>query len=366
MNCTEAAACVSALFDGEPISRDVAAHLSDCQDCRVRMNDYAEMGAELRRMASSGAPQTIPEGRWRLAEPAAASKWLTKWRGTMRIPRFAFALMVLTLVALSTGLFLTRAKETPRWFHYELSGRDGKMIMSQTVPANPGGNPYYDGDVGMPYADGMVLFHMRVLEQVGETEKIGVRTLWVPRGDHSGFVRVRNMPEREFLYSRGEDLKIPVDGYGNLEIKGHFESTLPESVRMGLYPEDGRFRIDPPVVLVRGKEMLMKGDMGGGNVIMDKSYFAYGDQDEGWYLFSAKPIPGAVEGTLTMNQIEFKLDGRQYFLFTGDPILFGQVRIWVKHFASIRAADPTSPGDGWQQNVPGLAYGELENLAVEK
>jgi hypothetical protein len=110
----------------------------------------------------------------------------------------------------------------------------------------------------------------------------------------------------------------------------------------------------------------MKGEMGGGNVIMDKSYFTYGDQDEGWCLFSAKPIPGAVEGTLAMNQIEFKLNGKQYFLFTGDPILFGQVRIWVKHFASIRDSDPSSPGDGWQQNVPRLAYGELENLAVEK
>ena len=174
------------------------------------------------------------------------------------------------------------------------------------------------------------------------------------------------MPEREFLYSPGEDLKIPVDGYGNLEIKGHFESTLPESVRMGLYPEDGRFRIDPPVLLVRGKEMLMKVDMGGGNVIMDKYYFAYGDQDEGWYLFSAKPIPGAVEGTLTMNQIEFKLDGKQYSLLAGDPIVFGRTSVWVKHYASIKDADPTSPGDGWQGNVPQLAFGELQNLTVEK
>jgi hypothetical protein len=371
MNCSEAAECVSALFDGAPISREVAGHLSDCQECRVRLNEYAEMSAELRRMASAAAPQSIPEGQWRLAEPPAAN-WLKKWRGTMRIPRFAFALMVLSLVALSlfTGLFLTRAKETYRWFQYELSGRDGKMITRGTVPTNPGGNPYYDSEAGMSYADGTVWFHVRMLEQVGEAEKIGARTLWHPRGEPYGnqfYERLRRMPEREFLYSPGEGLKIPVDGYGNLEIKGHFESTLPENVRMGLYPEDGKFRVNPPVVLVRGKEMLMKGDMGGGYASLDESYFAYGDQEHGWYLFSAKPIAGAVEGTLTMNQIEFELDGRHYFLFTGDPILFGRVKIWVKHYPSIQDFDPTSPGMDWAaENGPALAFGELKNLAVEK
>jgi anti-sigma factor RsiW len=99
MNCVEVAECVSALFDGEPISREAAAHLSDCEECRVRLNDHAEMSAELRRVASGVAPQAIPEGRWMLAEPAAAANWLKKWRGTMRIPRFAFALMLLAIFA---------------------------------------------------------------------------------------------------------------------------------------------------------------------------------------------------------------------------------------------------------------------------
>jgi len=36
-----------------------------------------------------------------------------------------------------------------------------------------------------------------------------------------------------------------LDDYGTLEIKGHFEAKLPESVRMGRYPEDGVFRISP-------------------------------------------------------------------------------------------------------------------------
>jgi len=369
MNCAEAAECVSALFDGEPVSREVTAHLSDCEKCRARLNDYAEMSADLRDMASAIAPPAISQGQWRLAEPAGATNWLMKWRGTMRIPRFAFALMVIALLALSTGLVLTRATGTYRWFQYELLGRDGKKIMSGTAPTNPRGNPYYDVEAGMTYPDGVVWFHLRVVEQVGEAEKIAAKALWVAKGGNAGdfMQRLQNMPEREFLYSPGQDLTIPVDGYGSLEIKGHFEAKLPENVRMGLYPEDGTFRISPPVVLVREKELLMKGDMGGGQASIDKSYFAYGNQAEGWYLFSAKPFAGAVEGTLKMNQIQFTLDGKHYFLFTGDPILFGSVKVWVKHFAAIQDFDPSSPGMDWKgQNGPALAFGELENLAVEK
>jgi hypothetical protein len=47
-------------------------------------------------------------------------------------------------------------------------------------------------------------------------------------------------------------------------------------------------------------------------------------------------MKGAVEGTLTMNEVQFQLDGKQYSLFTGNPIVFGRIRVWVKHYASIK------------------------------
>lgn len=491
MNCKEAAECVSALFDSHQISREVAAHLADCPECRAQLNEYAEMGAELRDMAGAVAPQAVPEGRWRLAESAAAKHWLRKWRGTMRIPRFAFALMLIAIFALSGGLALVKARAggdgpilwltfrvppkgqvmhlsgktdheseigsfgvlglpghiwtsvrfikregqrvelsiktvyhdpglrhphgetadealkdipsqdywldpdkavkvqvaglgtmevsgefsaapetgTAKWFGYEVLGRDGKMIVGGAVPPNGEGNPYYDGEAGMSYTDGTVWFHVRMVARIGEAEKIGVRALWHVRGDQYGdkfFETLQNMPEHEFLYSPGQELKVPVEGYGNLEIKGQFTSGLPGAIARGMYPEWGKFRIDPPVLLVRENELLSKYISGGGELSLGGSYFAYGQQDRGWYLFSTKPIEGAVEGTLTMNDIEFTLDGKQYSLFTGDPIVFGKIDIWVKHYASIRDADPTSSGDGWQGNVPRLAFGELRSLATEK
>src|SRR5258707_12838114 len=137
MNCVEAAECASALFDGEPISQEAAAHLSDCEECRALLNEYAEMGAEVRRMASAAVPQTISEGRWRLAEPAAASKWLTKWRGTMRIPRFAFALMLGVIFVLSGGLALVQARTGGNgpvlWLTFRFPPKGDVMHMSATT-----------------------------------------------------------------------------------------------------------------------------------------------------------------------------------------------------------------------------------------
>ena len=371
MNCEQAAEFVSALFDGGRIPREAAEHIGGCSLCRARMQDYAVMGAELRREASLSALEKsngeLIRAIWKETE-RARPPWYANWRTTMRIPRFAFGLMVILLLALSTGLILTRAKTRDRWFQYKLSGRDGKSIVTATVPTNPNGDPYYDVEAGMSYAEGTVWFLIRVLEQAGESEKIAARTLWIQRGDHSGDAveRLRQMPEREFVCSPGKVLRIPVEGYGDLELDGQLKAILPENVRSGLYPEDDKLRFIPPVVLIRENQVLSKADNGGGELMLADSYFAFGTHD-GWYVFSANPIEGAAEGTITMNQIEFTMGGKKHFLLAGQPITFGSVKVWVRRFQSIGEADPSS---GWA-NLPEksqageLAFGKLKNL-VEK
>ena len=110
MNCIEAAECLSALFDREPISSEAAVHLADCKECRAQLNEYAEMSAELRRVASGFVLQAVPERQWKLAEAAAATNWLRKWRRTMRIPRFAFRLTLILIFVLSGSLAPVKAR----------------------------------------------------------------------------------------------------------------------------------------------------------------------------------------------------------------------------------------------------------------
>ena len=281
----------------------------------------------------------------------------------MRIPRFAFALMVLLLLALTTGLLLVSAKERNRWFQFQVYGGDGKKIVSATVPADSGGDPYYDIEAGMPGSDGTVWFLLRALEQDNGTEKVGARALWVPHGVPPGnWTKIRALPERQYVCVPGRKLPIPVDGYGDLEIDCQFQAKLPDNVRFGLYPPDDAFQILPPVVFVRGDRMLSKADIGGGQYQRQRGYFAYYSPGNGWYLFSSKPLEGAVEGKISGNQVDFELDGQRHFLFTGAPITFGTASIWVAHYSSIAEADSSSSWTAAGHDTPEFAFGELQNL----
>jgi predicted anti-sigma-YlaC factor YlaD len=54
MRCEDAEEFVSALCDGERIPREAAEHIGECEKCRTWLQDYAMLGAELRRTASFG------------------------------------------------------------------------------------------------------------------------------------------------------------------------------------------------------------------------------------------------------------------------------------------------------------------------
>jgi len=365
MNCEKAAEFVSALFDGERIPREAAEHIGGCTSCGDRMQEYAVMGAELRRSAIMNQAPARP------ALPERGGFFSILWQKStarVRIPRFAFVMMLLLLVTLSASLAITRANNSERWFQYKLSGRDGKSIVTATVPSNPNGNPYYDVDAGMSYPEGTVWFYLRVLGRAGNQERILAKTFWVAKGSQFAPEGIQGAPSREFLAASGRDLKIPVDGYGSLNLNGRFEAVLPENVRNGLYPEDDKVRIYPPVALIRGNTMVSKGDSGGGQFSTTDSYFAFGSDEQGWYFFAPKPIEGWTQGTISVNQIEFNMDGERHFLLAGMPITFGSVPVWVKRYASIRGADPSSHWDsaGAKPGVAYLVFGKLENLRDQK
>lgn len=364
MNCDEVAESISALFDACPLPGAMMEHISSCELCSTRLNDYAEISAKLRRFASAVTVSEIPHPQWKSSQPALAPRFVAS-RNTVRIPRFAFALMVLALVALTTGLLLVRAKERNRWFQFQVHGRDGKQIVSATVPADSGADPYYNIEAGMPGADGTVWFFLRALEQHSGAETIGARTLWVPQRvgvPPGGWTKLRALPERQFFCVPGRRLAIPVNGYGNLEIDRQFQAKLPDNVRFGLYPPDDTFQILPPVVLVRGDRMLSKADIGGGQYLWQRGYFGYYSPGSGWYLFSSKPLEGAVQGKVSSNQIEFDLGGQKHFLFTGAPITFGTTNVWVAHYWSLTEADPSSSWTAAGHDMPEFAFGELQNL----
>ena len=109
MRCEDAAELVSALCDGERISREAARHIGVCQACQARLNAYSMMGAELRRVASLQEEAEMKPGSWEQVLRVWPN-WWQKGRATMRIPTFAFALMLGLILVLSSGLVLVRAR----------------------------------------------------------------------------------------------------------------------------------------------------------------------------------------------------------------------------------------------------------------
>src|SRR5205085_4146512 len=351
MNCAEAAECVSALFDGQPISRAVAAHLSDCQECRARLNDYAEMGAELRETAGGAAAKTIPEGRWRLAEPAAATNWLRKWRATMRIPRFAFALMLIAIFALSGGLALVKAR--PR-------GNGPVLLLSFKIPQ---GDKAWDcalrTDRGTDSCvfvggnlPGELAVSARFIRKEGENVQLGIKTDFTPAVarqrpyTHTFELNMFDgIPEQEYWLEPDRKLSVAVADFGIVEVSGQFLDHMPvmaSNPRETLDPGEAEFRILSPV-LIRDNQVLVNMAHAKATPDQKDSGVTLCIPGEGLFIFSPVPFEEGAEAVVRngSNQIEFTAEGKSYLLVTGAPITRGE-HVWVRHLPNWRPSN--NPG----------------------
>src|SRR5258708_7519318 len=128
MMCDEAAECVSALCDGEVISREAAEHIGSCAPCRALMSEYMEMGAELRRVASLEIEDSVSPRMWTKSQGTFAIWWQKGW-GDMKIPRLAFAVLIGAIVMLVSTLVVVNAG----------AHSDGTVVVLKIVP--PEGDP---------------------------------------------------------------------------------------------------------------------------------------------------------------------------------------------------------------------------------
>jgi hypothetical protein len=342
MNCEQAAEFVSALFDGEQIPREAAEHIGSCLSCRSHLQEYALVGAELRRAGSISFVKTIPEGRWTTSRPNVTS-WLTKWRETMRIPRFAFALMLAAILALSGGLALVRARD----------GRSESVVLTMKVPPNgqesrclmrtdAKDRTCYMGVDAIPGAviPGTIVASMRFVERDGQRAQIGIRAKFyapgtpVPQRRRGVIDLVAELPEKTIWLEVGEPTKFSVSGLGDVELTAEFtgrDSITALVPKEPLEPAPDEFRLISPV-LVEGDRVLanMVGLSAMGRVLdkdTDHAYMIYAPKF-GRIILSPVPFERGVEGKIEGSYISFAKDGQSYSLLTGAPIATKE-RIWV-------------------------------------
>jgi hypothetical protein len=361
MKCEEAAEFVSALCDGERIPREMAEHIGTCETCRARLNAYSVMGAELRRVASLEEQGEAKVGSWE-GKQRIRLNWWQRGTQTMRIPLFAFALMLVVITVLSAGLLIVHARAGGRAY-LDLKvkvphgfSQESPITMSYGMPATPG--PALGLSVGLP--EGVLECTFRSIELQRDSVRLGIRAAWFAGMTNAELAskQIRSMPEREYEFVPGEPLLLAVEGLGQIELSGQLTDE-PGTSKILLYPKDGELRVFGPAVFLRGDKLVAKLD-GNTSITGDDAYFAMYLPTEGWYVFATRPFDAAVEGDLRSNQVQFRLEDQAYLLLTGAPIASGLRKIWVAHYSGNNA--PTSLPTPTNEHEPFFTTGSLKNL----
>ena len=240
MNCNEAAEFVSALCDGESVSPTAAAHIGVCPICHAQLQEYLAMGAEMRRVASLEPVTEVGNCSWSKGQRPTPSWWTKGWE-SMRIPRFAFAVLVITVVALGSSLVVVRAR----------AHTEGSVLMLTAEgshgPALRCALSLVDKKWGVCawLSPPRYLLGIEVLSHTEDQVELGIREQYNPApvgaGSHTeGIEDLRKIPQKSYWFRPGEKLELDVSGTGPLVITGELMDHIPPFAG---YPDD--IQMDP-------------------------------------------------------------------------------------------------------------------------
>lgn len=266
----------------------------------------------------------------------------------MRIPRFAFALMLIAIFALSGGLALVKARPQAGGNVLLLRAKiPGKGVISTcTGRVSPEQDMCSFAAIDLP---GSLTASLRFISRDGDRVQIGIRAKYEPPGRTPAWgydEELKDVPLERFWMEPDKPFSVPIAGFGAMEIYGEFrdhEPPLPDPDAT-LDPGLDELRIWSPF-LIRDNRILA--DMS----------FAYAEtrvQDldsaielyvpkQGRFVFSLKPFDGAIEADIQANRIQFAENGHSYLLITGGPVArTSYAHVWVLHQPEWR---PVGPGD---------------------
>lgn len=334
MKCEEAREFASALCDGETIPRTAAEHIGQCEACRKRLKEFAEIGAELRRVASLVSKEGTIIPAWKKVERAVPS-WWSKGRESMRLPRFVFALLMVAIVALGSGVVILRTRA---------QGQNQKATLFLTA-ALPGGQ-------GVPctltlddsrmskcaaVAPGLAI-EFRTITRDGDRIKLGVRVKaynWTAAKKGSVVnldSSLDGVEEHSYWFEPGEELKIPLADSGtDVTITGtlldHTAALINMAPGESLDPKPDELRFVSPV-LVQGKEIVCDFEGASSTAHGRAQGIEMYVPNEGLYHVALLPLRGAVEGKVEGSRVSFELEGSPYKFLLAAPVTRNE-HVWI-------------------------------------
>jgi hypothetical protein len=344
MNCQEALPFISPLYDGEPVPIEVPEHVQKCPPCRQRLNEYAQLDAECRLLASaSQREEPLPD--W-LPQTGNLQRriWSILWTSRVLVPRAALIIVMIAIVGLSLKLSLTRAQPNAQrlMFQYDLS-----LSTPESHGVHPIGRGFVDGPTAeMPWVisdpqwSGLALF--RIQDVRTDLVRISVRAQRIqgpvrldctpvasgeprPCSDEQRSGEIKRLlataQEREYPYRPGQTLEIPMQGGGSLILTGRV-TPLPQPYsweRTLIEPAPGEIVLNGPV-LVPERSLISK-PAGIATASGEKSCVTFYLPHWGLFIFALHPFPGSSEASVYHGQMLLKLDGKWYYLFSASPII---------------------------------------------
>jgi len=351
MTCDDFAEHVSALCDGQTIPPTAAQHIAVCPDCETRLSDYLALGVELRRQASLELVNAVPARTWIKPENQIAALW-QKGLTNMKVPRFAFAGLVIGILALASIVTVdnARAHETGTVVLLSTLGPDGilgdcplsTLDKNQAVCAGL-------GRIGMQ----LLGYKIELVSRDGDRVLLAIRTRTYPivPGGTKSFspFELDADPAREVWFEPGEPLKFEIAGGGSLTLKGEWLDHMPV---LGLHKEDlspgpNELRFASPLLLKDKVEVvdLVGGVSGLFNT--DDSNWAVQVYvpGQGRFLISLLPMKDAIEAKVMFSRISFDEGGHSWEFVTGAPVSRTD-KLWVLHQAAFTMPGADSPSVG--------------------
>lgn len=298
----------------------------------------------------------------------------------MRIPKFAFALMLVLIAVLSTGLVLVRARDNqPWWFEFDVqfpprTATISSVLSAKDLQGGVGGTGIRSADLErnasgldfvQPLTKTQLAWTVRLIDSKDGAHQIGIRAREVPLGldRKSAIEQAHGAPEQVEWYEPGKPVQIRVP-QSDLQITAQVLNQPPfMDLKQSFLPKPEQLRLIWPALLRDGE--FIGGLNGGTAEASGDGVDALYIPGHGLFLFSRERFEGSTEAKLENSQVTFSLASRSYVLFTGAPMasFSGQPRgtLWVRHLP--RFTLRTSDGKVVTPAVMSVPAAEVQKLA---
>ena len=343
MRCDEAEQYLSALYDGEAVPLEAAEHTACCAHCRELLKEYAEMGATLRSYGSLLIAEPVPDRTWPTTKQDRTTLW-KKGLEMMRIPRVAFACLVLLLLVLGSRLAVVEVR----------AHDDGSVLILKLTPAH-GDSVACDvsaSDTSHNHCGGLaqidksnLLYAVKALRKEGNRVLLSVKTQVSPLGPGGyGPNTEDSLPETQVWFTPGQSLSLPNTGELKVALTGEWSDHMPVKFfdNKLLDPGANEIRLSSPLLLKNNKlagdavNVSADADQPGDGVLL----FVPG---EGRFLFSLTEVAGAVPAKVQFNRVSFESEGQAYVIVNGVPVCRSE-NIWVLHDAGYKPSPDSEQG----------------------